>query len=123
MNNGKTRNLEIAPWSPSNAMRSFYEALRDRIVVHFEVRNITRNPKLVAVTSANRGAGVTTIAMGLAASLSRETGEGNVLLVDMNRRAGRCAAVPTKASPGARWTMLLKVKSAATPWCRIISMW
>ncbi len=85
--NGKTGDLEIAPWSASNAMRSFYEALRDRIVVHFEVRNITRNPKLVAVTSANRGAGVTTIAMGLAASLS-ETGEGNVLLVDMNVEQG-----------------------------------
>ncbi len=84
---GNTGNLEIAPWSPSNAMRSFYEALRDRIVVHFEIKKLTRNPKLVAVTSANRGAGVTTIAMGLAASLS-ETGEGNVLLVDMNAEQG-----------------------------------
>lgn len=84
---GKTGRLEIAPWSTKHALRAFYEALRDRIVVHFEVRNITRNPKLVAVTSANRGAGVTTIAMGLAASLS-ETGEGNVLLVDMNVEQG-----------------------------------
>jgi uncharacterized protein involved in exopolysaccharide biosynthesis/Mrp family chromosome partitioning ATPase len=80
-------NLQIAPWSPNHSLRGFYEALRDRIVVHFEVRNITRNPKLVAVTSANRGAGVTSIAMGLAASLS-ETGEGNVLLVDMNAEQG-----------------------------------
>jgi polysaccharide biosynthesis transport protein len=84
---GKTGRLEIAPWSANHSLRAFYEALRDRIVVHFEVRNITRNPKLVAVTSANRGAGVTTIAMGLAASLS-ETGEGNVLLVDMNVEQG-----------------------------------
>jgi uncharacterized protein involved in exopolysaccharide biosynthesis/Mrp family chromosome partitioning ATPase len=84
---GKTGNLQIAPWSPNHSLRAFYEALRDRIVVHFEVRNITRNPKLVAVTSANRGAGVTSIAMGLAASLS-ETGEGNVLLVDMNAEQG-----------------------------------
>jgi Mrp family chromosome partitioning ATPase len=37
----------------------------------------------VAVTSPNKGSGVTTIAAGLAASLS-ETGDGNVLLVDMN---------------------------------------
>jgi polysaccharide biosynthesis transport protein len=79
--------LEIAPWSANHALRAFYEALRDRIVVHFEVRNLTHNPKLIAVTSANRGAGVTTIAMGLAASLS-ETGEGNVLLVDMNVEQG-----------------------------------
>jgi uncharacterized protein involved in exopolysaccharide biosynthesis/Mrp family chromosome partitioning ATPase len=84
---GKTGNLQVAPWSPNHSLRAFYEALRDRIVVHFEVRNITRNPKLVAVTSANRGAGVTSIAMGLAASLS-ETGEGNVLLVDMNAEQG-----------------------------------
>ncbi len=83
----KNGNLEIAPWSANHALRAFYEALRDRIVVHFEVRNLTHNPKLVAVTSANRGAGVTTIAMGLAASLS-ETGEGNVLLVDMNVEQG-----------------------------------
>ena len=84
---GKTGKLEIAPWSANHSLRAFYEALRDRIVVHFEVKNLTRNPKLVAVTSANRGAGVTTIAMGLAASLS-ETGEGNVLLVDMNVEQG-----------------------------------
>jgi polysaccharide biosynthesis transport protein len=84
---GKNGNLEIAPWSANHSLRAFYEALRDRIVVHFEVRNLTHNPKLVAVTSANRGAGVTTIAMGLAASLS-ETGEGNVLLVDMNVEQG-----------------------------------
>jgi Mrp family chromosome partitioning ATPase len=41
----------------------------------------------VAVTSAGRGAGVSSIAAGLAASLS-ETGEGNVLLVDMNVEQG-----------------------------------
>ena len=79
--------LEITPWSANHSLRSFYEALRDRIVVYFDVKNVTHNPKLVAVTSANRGAGVTTIAMGLAASLS-ETGEGNVLLVDMNAEQG-----------------------------------
>jgi Mrp family chromosome partitioning ATPase len=84
---GKTGSLSIAPWSANHSLRAFYEALRDRIVVYFEVKNITRNPKLVAVTSANRGAGVTSIAMGLAASLS-ETGEGNVLLVDMNAEQG-----------------------------------
>lgn len=79
--------LEIAPWSTNHSLRAFYEALRDRIVVYFDVKNVTHNPKLVAVTSANRGAGVTTMAMGLAASLS-ETGEGNVLLVDMHAEQG-----------------------------------
>ena len=79
--------LEIAPWSTNHSLRAFYEALRDRIVVYFDVRNVVHIPKLIAVTSANQGAGVTTMAMGLAASLS-ETGEGNVLLVDMNAEQG-----------------------------------
>jgi polysaccharide biosynthesis transport protein len=95
---GKNGNLEVAPWSANHSLRAFYEALRDRIVVHFEAKELTRKPKLVAVTSANRGAGVTTIAMGLAASLS-ETGEGNVLLVDMNVEQGAVQQF-YKGSPG-----------------------
>ena len=48
---------------------------------------LTHKPKLVAVTSCDIGAGVSTIASGLAASLS-ETGEGKVLLVNMNSEDG-----------------------------------
>src|SRR5690606_15355607 len=40
-------------------------------------------PKLVAVTGLSEGAGVSTLAGGLASALS-ETGDGKVLLVDMN---------------------------------------
>ena len=69
------------------ALYPFCEALRDRLIVYFEVNNLTHKPKLVAVTSAGRGAGVSTVAAGLAASLS-ETGDGNVLLVDMNLEQG-----------------------------------
>ena len=69
------------------ALHPFCEALRDRLIVYFEVNNLTHKPKLVAVTSASRGAGVSTLAAGLAASLS-ETGDGNVLLVDMNVEQG-----------------------------------
>jgi uncharacterized protein involved in exopolysaccharide biosynthesis/Mrp family chromosome partitioning ATPase len=79
--------LEIAPWDPNHSLRPFYEALRDRLAVYFEVRNLTHKPKLVAVTSSGKGSGVTTIAGGLAACLS-ETGDGNVLLVDMNLEQG-----------------------------------
>jgi Mrp family chromosome partitioning ATPase len=57
------------------------------LVAHFENINLTHKPKLVAVTSCAGGAGVSTIAAGLASSLS-ETGEGNVLLVDMNSGDG-----------------------------------
>lgn len=75
---------ETAPWNSSPALNPFHEALRDRLIVDFEVRNLTHKPKLLAVTSCGQGAGVTTIAAGLAGCLS-EAGDGNVLLVDMNR--------------------------------------
>jgi uncharacterized protein involved in exopolysaccharide biosynthesis/Mrp family chromosome partitioning ATPase len=75
--------LEVAPWAEGHSLHSFYEALRDRLVTYFELKNLTHKPKLVAITSSGKGSGVTTTAMGLAASLS-QTGEGNVLLVDMN---------------------------------------
>ena len=77
------RRLEVAPWEEGHSLHSFYEALRDRLIAYFELKNLTHKPKLVAFTSSGKSSGVTTIAMGLAASLS-ETGEGNVLLVDMN---------------------------------------
>jgi uncharacterized protein involved in exopolysaccharide biosynthesis/Mrp family chromosome partitioning ATPase len=82
---------EIVPWHAGDELRSYYEALRDRLVTYFEVRNLTHKPKLIAVTGCAKGAGVTTIATGLAASLS-ETGDGNVLLVDMT--IGQGAAHP-----------------------------
>jgi polysaccharide biosynthesis transport protein len=74
----------VAPWDPRYILRPFCQALRDNLITFFEVNNLTHKPKLVAVTSCARGTGVSTIAAGLAASLS-ETGEGNVLLVNMNQ--------------------------------------
>ncbi len=68
-------------------LRPFAGGLRNRIMNWFEARQMTHKPKLVGVTSCGQGAGVSTIAAGLAASLS-ETGEGNVLLVDMHGRNG-----------------------------------
>jgi uncharacterized protein involved in exopolysaccharide biosynthesis/Mrp family chromosome partitioning ATPase len=82
---------DVAPWQASKGLSSYYEALRDRLVTFFEIRNLTHKPKLIAVTGCAKGAGVTTIATGLAASLS-ETGDGNVLLVDMT--VGQAAAHP-----------------------------
>ena len=77
----------LPPWDKKHAMRPFHETLRDRLVAYFEMINLTHKPKLVAVTGCSQGAGVSTIATGLACSLS-ETGEGNVLLVDMNAGDG-----------------------------------
>ena len=85
--NGANGALQVVSLERNPALHPFCEALRDRLIVYFEVRNLTHKPKLVAVTSANRGAGVSSIAAGLAASLS-ETGDGNVLLVDMNLEQG-----------------------------------
>jgi len=78
---------EVAPWGAKHELRPFSEALRDRLITYFEVNNVTRKPKLVAITSCAEGSGVSTVAAGLAASLS-ETGDGKVLLVDMNVKNG-----------------------------------
>lgn len=88
----KSQEIAAVPptWNPRHALRPFYDALRDRLITYFEVRNLTHKPKLVALTSCGEGAGVTSIATGLAAALS-ETGEGNVLLVNMNEQNGSAA--------------------------------
>jgi uncharacterized protein involved in exopolysaccharide biosynthesis len=83
----KESELEVMSWEVNRRFDSYYDALRDRLVVYFESINLTRKPKLVAVTSTHKGAGVSTIAAGLASSLS-ETGDGRVLLVDMNLENG-----------------------------------
>lgn len=86
--NGTSKHsLEIASWNPAHVIRPFCDGLRDRLITYFENNNLTHKPKLVTVTSCHSGSGVSTVAAGLAASLS-ETGEGNVLLVDMNVNNG-----------------------------------
>ena len=82
-----SENSPLGPWNRQHPVRPFCDGLRDRLIVHFEVKNVTHKPKLVAVTSCDKGAGVSSVATGLAASLS-ETGDGNVLLVDMNVKGG-----------------------------------
>jgi uncharacterized protein involved in exopolysaccharide biosynthesis/Mrp family chromosome partitioning ATPase len=77
----------IAPWDREHPLRQFYEGLRDRLIVYFEVRSPVPKPKLVAVTSCDHCAGVSSIAAGLAATLS-ETGDGNVLLVNISGDKG-----------------------------------
>jgi polysaccharide biosynthesis transport protein len=79
--------LELVSLERNKSMNQYFSALRDRLVVYFEVKNLKHNPKLIAVTGVDSGSGVSTIAAGLAASLS-ETGEGNVLLIDMNMENG-----------------------------------
>jgi polysaccharide biosynthesis transport protein len=83
-NNGGQGGTALALWDPAHQLRAYTEGLRERIISYFEVHNLNlKKPKLVAVTGCDNGAGVSTLASGLAAALSK-TGDGNVLLVDMN---------------------------------------
>jgi uncharacterized protein involved in exopolysaccharide biosynthesis/Mrp family chromosome partitioning ATPase len=79
---GAKRN-HLAPWDAGHFIRSYCEAIRDRIGLYFELNQLTHKPKLVGVTGVSDAAGTSTLAAGLAAALS-ETGDGKVLLVDMN---------------------------------------
>jgi uncharacterized protein involved in exopolysaccharide biosynthesis/Mrp family chromosome partitioning ATPase len=74
-----------AACAPDHPLRSMFEALRDRTLLHF--KNVAHKPKLIGVASCSVGAGGTTLAAGLAATLS-ETGEGKVLLVDLHQPNG-----------------------------------
>jgi succinoglycan biosynthesis transport protein ExoP len=62
-------------------LRPFCEAIRDRLGLFFELNHMAHKPKLVAVTGLAKNAGASTLAAGLASTLSEGT-EGRVLLVD-----------------------------------------
>jgi uncharacterized protein involved in exopolysaccharide biosynthesis/Mrp family chromosome partitioning ATPase len=74
---------KLAPWEPAHFIRPYCDAIRDRLGLYFELNHLTHKPKLVGVASFSEAAGASTLAAGLAASLS-ETNDGKVLLVDVN---------------------------------------
>ena len=74
---------KLAPWEAGHFIRPYCDAIRDRLGLYFELNHLTHKPKLVGVASFSETAGASTMAAGLAASLS-ETDEGKVLLVDVN---------------------------------------
>jgi uncharacterized protein involved in exopolysaccharide biosynthesis/Mrp family chromosome partitioning ATPase len=74
---------KLAPWEAGHFMRPYCDAIRDRLGLYFELNNLTHKPKLVGVAGFSEAAGASTLAAGLAASLS-EIDEGKVLLVDIN---------------------------------------
>src|SRR5438309_1230683 len=76
-----------APWDVGHFIRPYSEAIRDRLGLYFELHGVTHKPKLVGVTGFDEGAGASTLAAGVAAALS-ETGDGKVLLVDVNAANG-----------------------------------
>lgn len=75
--------LEVAPWENEHPLTLHFAALRDRLMANFQMRHLNHKPKLVGVTGCSPKSGVSTLATGLAAALS-QTGDGAVLLVDMN---------------------------------------
>jgi uncharacterized protein involved in exopolysaccharide biosynthesis/Mrp family chromosome partitioning ATPase len=78
------RNSKIAPWDSGHFIRPYCDAIRDRLGLYFELNHLTHRPKLVGIAGFSKAAGASSLAAGLAASLS-ETDEGKVLLVDVNR--------------------------------------
>ena len=106
---GTSADSTLAPWNRQHPLRRFCDGLRNRLIVHFEVKNVIHNPKLVAVTSCGKGAGVSSVAAGLASSLS-ETGDGNVLLVDMNIEGG-AAQQFYKGKPGCGLDVALEAEA------------
>jgi uncharacterized protein involved in exopolysaccharide biosynthesis/Mrp family chromosome partitioning ATPase len=79
----KPHHSNLAPWDAGHFMRRYCDAIRDRLGLYFELKHLTHKPKLVGVASFSKAAGTSTLAAGLAASLS-ETNDGKVLLVDVN---------------------------------------
>jgi uncharacterized protein involved in exopolysaccharide biosynthesis/Mrp family chromosome partitioning ATPase len=73
---------EIAPWDNNDPMMPYYEGLRDRIVMSYN--GDLHKPKVIGLTSCHKGAGVSRIAIGLAASLSRDV-QRNVLLIGLKQ--------------------------------------
>src|SRR5205823_2795443 len=82
-----TSKPSLAPWEVEHFIRPYSEAIRDRLGLYFELHGVTHKPKLVGVTGFGEGAGTSTLAAGVAAALS-ETGDGKVLLVDVNAANG-----------------------------------
>jgi uncharacterized protein involved in exopolysaccharide biosynthesis/Mrp family chromosome partitioning ATPase len=74
---------KLAPWEAGHFIRPYCDAIRDRLGLYFELNHLTHKPKLVGVAGFSGDAGTSTLAAGLAASLS-ETNDGKVLLVDVN---------------------------------------
>jgi polysaccharide biosynthesis transport protein len=74
---------KLAPWDAGHFIRPYCDAIRDRLGLYFELNHLTHRPKLVGVTGFSDTAGTSSLAAGLAASLS-ETDDGKVLLVDVN---------------------------------------
>jgi Mrp family chromosome partitioning ATPase len=87
----------LAPWEKGHAMLPYAEAVRDRLYTFFDANGIPDKPKLIGVTGFSEGAGVSTLAAGLAGALSATDGN-KVLLVDM-KEAGHATRAFSGGKP------------------------
>jgi uncharacterized protein involved in exopolysaccharide biosynthesis/Mrp family chromosome partitioning ATPase len=85
--NGKDSGGPMTPWDADHSIRPYCEVMRDRLGLYFDLNGLHHKPKMIAVAGASAGCGASTLAGGLAAALSK-TGDGKVLLVDMNLSQG-----------------------------------
>jgi succinoglycan biosynthesis transport protein ExoP len=102
----------LAPWEVEHFIRPYSEAIRDRLGLYFELHGVTHKPKLVGVTSFDEGSGTSTLAAGVAAALS-DTGDGKVLLVDVNAANGEVHPF-FAGRPAAALTTAIKPQAAIT---------
>src|SRR5438874_3704507 len=102
----------LAPWEVEHFIRPYSEAIRDRLGLYFELHGVTHKPKLVGVTGFGEGSGTSTLAAGVAAALS-ETGDGKVLLVDVNAANGEIHPF-FAGRPAAALTTAIKPQAAIT---------
>ena len=102
----------LAPWEVEHFIRPYSEAIRDRLGLYFELHGVTHKPKLVGVTGFGEGSGASTLAAGVAAALS-ETGDGKVLLVDVNATNGEVHPF-FAGRPAAALTTAIKPQAAIT---------
>jgi polysaccharide biosynthesis transport protein len=102
----------LAPWDVEHFIRPYSEAIRDRLGLYFELHGVTHKPKLIGVTGFGEGAGTSTLAAGVAAALS-ETGDGKVLLVDVNATNGEVHPF-FAGRPAASLTTAIKPQAAIT---------
>jgi len=102
----------LAPWEVEHFIRPYSEAIRDRLGLYFELHGVTHKPKLIGVTGFSDGSGTSTLAAGVAAALS-ETGDGKVLLVDVNATNGEVHPF-FAGRPAAALTTAIKPQAAIT---------
>ncbi|MBL9167552.1 MAG: hypothetical protein JNN07_07400 [Verrucomicrobiales bacterium] len=84
---GEVMPVVLPTVTESAELQPLFETLRDRLVAFFDAHQLTHKPKLLGITGCHAEAGVTTVVAGLAASLSN-SGDGNVLVVDMKEDGG-----------------------------------